>query len=129
MERHQLHGVAAACLDAVHRHQGAAEVHCVAYQDTHRGRLAGMAQYPKNYHMNCPNCNHFPVTVIQVNNTKTEHTTRRKSCPSCNHKWFTVELQIMSWAVKWEKVNPDYRFGGKPTPCVPVSILYGDSND
>jgi DNA-directed RNA polymerase subunit RPC12/RpoP len=91
--------------------------------------VAQEPHYPNYQTMNCPNCNHFPVAVIQVNNTKTDHTTRRKSCPSCNHKWFTVELQIMSWAVKWEKVNPDYRFGGKPTPCIPVSILYGDNND
>ena len=93
------------------------------------GSIAPLPQLPNQNHlMNCPKCNHGTVFVLQSNTTKPNHTTRQRVCNDCKHKWFTVELTIESWAVKWEKVNPDFRFGGKPTPCVPVSILYGDDN-
>jgi len=87
------------------------------------------AANPNYHHMNCPKCNHGTVFVLQSNTTKPNHTTRQRVCNDCKHKWFTVELEIESWAVKWEKVNPDFRFGGKPTPYVPVSIVYGEDND
>lgn len=87
------------------------------------------AANPNYHHMNCPKCNHGTVFVLQSNTTKPSHTTRQRVCDDCKHKWFTVELEIESWAVKWEKVNPNFRFGGKPTPYIPVSIVYGDDND
>ena len=77
--------------------------------------------------MNCPKCNHDTVFVLQSNTMRPNHTTRQRVCNDCKHKWYTIELEIESWAVGWEKLN--LRFGGKPTVRVPVSLFYGDNND
>jgi DNA-directed RNA polymerase subunit RPC12/RpoP len=76
--------------------------------------------------MNCPNCNHVSTSVLQTNAIKTEHTTRQRKCSNCGHKWFTVELEVQSWAIGWEKLSTG--FGGKPTLRVPVQLLYGEDD-
>lgn len=77
--------------------------------------------------MNCPKCDHDSVFVLQSNTMKPNHTTRQRECKDCKHKWFTIELEVASWAVGWEKLKSG--FGGKPTLRVPVLLFYGDEDE
>lgn len=70
--------------------------------------------------MKCPSCRDSRVRAVITNGLINDQIVRKRACESCGHSWFTVEVQVPSYAVGWSTYHQR-----KPVLRVPVDLEIG----
>ena len=66
--------------------------------------------------MNCPNCGSKNHRTPVTNSERSDQVIRKRVCSDCKTRWFTVELEVPTYAIGWGGAS------GKPVLRAPLTL-------
>ena len=66
--------------------------------------------------MNCPECGSKNHRTPVTNSERSDQVIRKRVCNDCKTRWFTVELEVPTYAVGWSGAS------GKPVLRAPLTL-------